>query len=128
MHDLERLGLDDVLRQAIDRVGHRPCFLSVDIDALDPAFGPGTGTPEPGGMSSSDLLRAARMIAGAVDLVGAEIVEVIPTAIGSADVTAVTADRIVREMLTGIALRRQTDNQGRVRPRTTVTQPDQPKL
>ena len=126
MHDLERLGLDDVLRQSIDRVGDRPCFLSVDIDALDPAFAPGTGTPEPGGMSSSDLLRAARMVAGAVDLVGAEIVEVIPTAIGSADVTAVTAERIVREMLTGIALRRQTDNQGRVRPRTTVTLPDQP--
>ena len=126
MHDLERLGLDDVLRQSIDRVGDRPCFLSVDIDALDPAFAPGTGTPEPGGMSSSDLLRAARMVAGAVDLVGAEIVEVIPTAIGSAYVTAVTAERIVREMLTGIALRRQTDNQGRVRPRTTVTLPDQP--
>jgi arginase family enzyme len=79
----------------------------VDIDALDPAFAPGTGTPEPGGMSSSDLLRAARTVAGAGDLVGAEVVEVIPTAIGSADVTAVTAERIVREMLTGIALRRQ---------------------
>jgi agmatinase len=107
MHDLERLGLNEVLRQAIDRVGDRPCFLSVDIDALDPAFAPGTGTPEPGGMSSSDLLRAARTVAGAGDLVGAEVVEVIPTAIGSADVTAVTAERIVREMLTGIALRRQ---------------------
>jgi agmatinase len=79
----------------------------VDIDALDPAFAPGTGTPGPGGMSSSGLLRAARTVAGAVDLVGAEIVEVIPTAIGSADITAVTAERIVRETLTGIALRRQ---------------------
>jgi agmatinase len=57
-------------------------------------------------MTSNDLLRACREIAAGVELVGADIVEVIPTAVGSADVTCLVADRIVREILTGIALRR----------------------
>ena len=73
---------------------------------LDPAFAPGTGTPEPGGMTSADLLRACRELATRLDLVGAEVVEVIPTAVGSADITALVAERIVREILTGLALRR----------------------
>jgi agmatinase len=82
-------------------------FLSVDVDVLDPAFAPGTGTPEPGGMTSGDLLRAIRTVAERLELVGADVVEVIPTAVGSADITALVADRIVRETLTGIALRRR---------------------
>jgi agmatinase len=82
-------------------------FLSVDVDVLDPAFAPGTGTPEPGGMTSGDLLKAVRVLAERLDLVGADVVEVIPTAVGSADVTALVAERIVRELLTGIALRRR---------------------
>jgi len=73
---------------------------------LDPAFAPGTGTPEPGGMTTGDLLWASRTVAEELDLVGADVVEVIPTAVGSADITALAADRIVREILTGIALRR----------------------
>ncbi len=91
---------------AIERVGPGPVFLTVDIDVLDPAFAPGTGTPEPGGMSLSDLLGACRQTAAGLDLVGADVVEVIPTAIGSADITALAAERIVREILTGIALSR----------------------
>jgi arginase family enzyme len=58
-------------------------------------------------MTSSDLLWACRTVATELELVGAEVVEVIPTAIGSADVTALVADRIVREILNGIALRRR---------------------
>ena len=57
-------------------------------------------------MTNGDLLWACRTVAGSVQLVGAEVVEVIPTAPGSADITALVADRIVREILTGIALRR----------------------
>jgi agmatinase len=57
-------------------------------------------------MSSADLLLACRRMAQRLELVGAEVVEVIPTAVGSADVTALAADRIVREIITGIALRR----------------------
>ena len=80
-------------------------FLSVDVDVLDPAFAPGTGTPEPGGMESGDLLWACRTLAQKLELVGADVVEVIPTAPGSADITALVAERIVREILTGLALR-----------------------
>jgi agmatinase len=58
-------------------------------------------------MSTADLMRACREIAAGLELVGAELVEVIPTAVGSADITALAADRIVREVLTGIALRRR---------------------
>jgi agmatinase len=77
----------------------------VDVDVLDPAFAPGTGTPEPGGMSSGELLWACRTLASKLELAGAEVVEVIPAAVGSADITALVADRIVREILTGLALR-----------------------
>jgi agmatinase len=58
-------------------------------------------------MTTVDLLWAARTLAAELDVVGADVVEVIPTAVGSADITALAADRIVREILTGIALRRR---------------------
>jgi agmatinase len=107
MHDVRDLGISAVVRRATDVVGDGPVFLTVDVDVLDPAFAPGTGTPEPGGMTSAELLGAVREVALHVDLVGADVVEVIPTAVGSADLTALVADRIVREILTGIALRRR---------------------
>ena len=106
MHDVRELGIDEVVERAAAVVGEGPVFLSVDIDVLDPAFAPGTGTPEPGGMTSAELLRACRLLASRLELVGAEVVEVIPTAVGSADITALAAERVVREIVTGIALRR----------------------
>jgi agmatinase len=107
MHDLRAAGIERSVERAIEAAGEGPAYLSVDIDVLDPAFAPGTGTPEPGGLSTAELLWACRELASRVELVGAELVEVIPTAVGSADVTALAADRIVREILTGIALRRR---------------------
>ena len=107
MHDVRDRGIDAIVEQTVETVGSGPVFLSVDVDVLDPAFAPGTGTPEPGGMTSVDLLKAVRVLAERLDLVGADVVEVIPTAVGSADITALVADRIVREILTGIALRRR---------------------
>jgi agmatinase len=106
MHDVRDLGIKEVVHRAVEAVGAGPVFLTVDVDVLDPAFAPGTGTPEPGGMTTVDLLWAARTVATELELVGADVVEVIPAAVGSADVTALAADRIVREILTGIALRR----------------------
>jgi agmatinase len=106
MHDVRDLGIRDVVERTRGIVGAGPVFLTVDIDVLDPGLAPGTGTPEPGGMTTVDLLWACRTIAASLELVGADVVEVIPTAVGSADVTALAADRIVREILTGIALRR----------------------
>jgi agmatinase len=105
MHDVRELGIEAVVERTVEVVGDGPVFLSVDVDVLDPAFAPGTGTPEPGGMTSADLLWACRRVAEKLELVGAEVVEVIPTAPGSADITALVADRIVREILNGIALR-----------------------
>jgi agmatinase len=108
MHDVRELGIAAVVERSLAVVGSGPAFVSVDVDVLDPAFAPGTGTPEPGGMTSGDLLWACRTVAERVELVGADVVEVIPTAPGSADITALVADRIVRELLTGIALRRRS--------------------
>ena len=105
MHDVHERGIRALVAQTVAIVGDAPTFLSVDVDVLDPAYAPGTGTPEPGGMTSGDLLWACREVASRVRLVGMEIVEVIPTAVGSADLTALVADRIVRETLTGIAVR-----------------------
>jgi agmatinase len=107
MHDVRELGIEEVVGRTLGIVGDGPVYLSVDVDVLDPAFAPGTGTPEPGGMTSADLLWACRTVAEELELVGAEVVEVIPTAPGSADITALVADRIVREILNGIALRRR---------------------
>ena len=107
MHDVRERGIRAVVEDAVARVGDGPVFVSVDVDVLDPAFAPGTGTPEPGGMTSADLLWACREVASRVDVVGADVVEVCPSRIGSLDITALVADRIVREALTGIALRRR---------------------
>jgi agmatinase len=106
MHDVRDLGIREVVERTLDRVGAGPAYLTVDVDVLDPAYAPGTGTPEPGGMTSLDLLWAVREVATRSELVGADVVEVLPTAIGSADITALVAERVVRELLTGMALRR----------------------
>jgi agmatinase len=107
MHDVRDLGIREVVRRAVAAVGEGPVYLTVDVDVLDPAFVPGTGTPEPGGMTATDLLLAVRTVAAELQLVGADVVEVIPTAIGTDDYAALVADRVVREALTGIALRRR---------------------
>jgi arginase family enzyme len=106
MHDIRDLGIKEVISRAVEAVGEGPVFLTVDIDVLDPAFAPGTGTPEPGGMTTAELLWAVREVARQTEVVGADLVEVIPTGVGSADVTALAADRIVREVLGGIVLHR----------------------
>ena len=107
MHDVRDLGIREVVARALASVGEGPVYLTVDVDVLDPAFAPGTGTPEPGGMTSVDLLWAVREVASSVELVGADVVEVLPTGVGSADITALVAERVVREALTGLALRRR---------------------
>jgi agmatinase len=107
MHEIRDRGIKAVIIEALAAVGDGPVFLSVDVDVLDPAFAPGTGTPEPGGMTSADLLWACRTVAAGVDLVGMDVVEVLPERVGSRDVTALVAERVVREALTGVAMRRR---------------------
>jgi agmatinase len=106
MHDVRDLGIREVVRRAVEAVGAGPVYLTVDVDVLDPAFIPGTGTPEPGGMTASELLLAVRTVAAELDLVGADVVEVIPSGVGTADASALVAERVVRETLTGLAMRR----------------------
>ena len=106
-HDVRDLGIREVVGRALAAVGDGPVYLTVDVDVLDPAYLPGgTGTPEPGGLTASELLLAVRSVAAAVQLVGADVVEVIPTGVGSMDNSALVAERVVREALTGLALRR----------------------
>jgi agmatinase len=106
MHDVRALGLAEVVERTVGQVGDGPTFFSVDIDVVDPAFAPGTGTPEPGGLTSAEALELARRLSQRLNLVGADLVEVAPMTFGSADITALLADRIVREILTGVALQR----------------------
>jgi agmatinase len=107
-HDVRDLGIREVVARAVAAVGEGPVYLTVDVDVLDPAYLPGgTGTPEPGGLSASELLLGVRLVATELELVGLDVVEVIPTAVGSADSSALVADRVVREALTGIAMRRR---------------------
>ncbi len=77
MEEVDRIGLDAVLAEARRVVGGGPTYLSFDVDALDPAFVPGTGTPEMGGFTSREALRLVRGLRG-VDVVGADVVEVSP--------------------------------------------------
>ena len=87
-----------------ERVGDRPAFISFDIDVVDPAFAPGTGTPEPGGLSAHDALSIVRGLTG-IDFVGFDVVEVIP-AYDPAAVTATLAANLAYEMVSLVALRR----------------------
>ncbi|MBP1326492.1 agmatinase [Leucobacter exalbidus] len=90
-------GIDGIVEQIRARVGDRPLYISVDIDVLDPAFAPGTGTPEPGGLSSRELLHMLRGLKG-LNLVGADVVEVAP-AYDHADVTALAAAHVAYEYM-----------------------------
>lgn len=107
MHDVRDRGIRAVVAEAARIASGGPVFLTVDVDVLDPAFAPGTGTPEAGGMTPLDLLWATRTLAASLDLVGADVVEVCPDRLGSRDITAHVAERIVRETLTGVAMRRR---------------------
>jgi arginase family enzyme len=82
-------------------------FLSVDVDVVDPGAAPGTGTPEPGGLSARQLLDAVRRIAMTVPLAGMDVVEVSPP-YDTAEITAYLGNRVVLEALSGVAWRRRS--------------------
>ena len=107
MTEVVQRGLDACLDEAF-RIATDECdgvFLSVDVDVVDPGLAPGTGTPEPGGLSSRALLDAVRRIAMEMPLAGIDVVEVAPP-YDHAEVTAYLANRVVLEALSGIAWRR----------------------
>ena len=96
--DIDRIGVDGIVERVVDRVGDHPLYVSIDIDVLDPAFAPATGTPEAGGMTSRELLGVLRAMRE-LRLVGADIVEVSPV-YDHAEVTAVAAANIAYELVT----------------------------
>src|SRR6476660_8303284 len=106
------IGPDETAATIRERVGDRPAFISFDIDVVDPAYAPGTGTPEAGGPSAHDLLEILRGLTG-IDFVGFDVVEVIP-AYDPAGQTATLAANLAYEMLSLVAVRRQP---GRRAPR-----------
>ena len=102
--DVLRLGSEAIAKRIRERIDDRPAFVSFDIDVVDPAFAPGTGTPEPGGLSAHQALSIVRGLTG-IDFVGFDVVEVIP-AYDPAGQTAFLAANLAYEMLSLVALRR----------------------
>lgn len=100
--DIDRIGVDGVLDRVLDRVQDSPVYVSIDIDVLDPAFAPGTGTPEAGGMTSRELLAVLRGLSR-LQVVGADVVEVAP-AYDHAEITAVAAANVAYELVTIMAM------------------------
>ncbi len=96
-HELETMGVAEVVQRIRQRVGDAPVYVSIDIDVLDPAHAPGTGTPEAGGLTSRELLAILRGFEGA-NVVGADIVEVSPP-FDHAEITSIAAAHAAYELL-----------------------------
>ena len=108
MTEIVARGLDECLTEAFG-IATDACdgvFLSVDIDVCDPGHAPGTGTPEPGGLTARQLLDAVRRIAYELPVAGVDVVEVAPP-YDHAEITSALANRVVLEALSGIARRRR---------------------
>ena len=103
--DVARDGVDMAIERIRARAGDAPVYVSVDIDVLDPAHAPGTGTPEPGGLTSRELQGILRGLGG-LPIVGADVVEVAP-AYDHAELTALAAANVAYEFLGLLALTRQ---------------------
>ncbi|HTU37520.1 MAG TPA: agmatinase [Acidimicrobiales bacterium] len=96
-------GVDAVIAQMLARAGDAPLYVSVDIDVLDPAHAPGTGTPEAGGLTSRELLALLRGL-GPAHIVGADVVEVCPP-YDQSEITAVAASHVFYDLVTLMARR-----------------------
>jgi agmatinase len=99
LRGLDGVGLQPVIAQILQRLGGLPCYLTLDIDCLDPAFAPGTGTPEPGGLSSSQVMTLLESLAG-LNMIGMDCVEVAP-AYDHAELTSNLAATLVWTYLCG---------------------------
>jgi agmatinase len=108
MQEIWERGFKEVMRDAVSEALAKAdkLYVSVDIDVLDPAHAPGTGTPEPGGITSADLLRMVRQLCYEHDVAGVDVVEVAP-AYDHAELTVNAAHRVVFEALAGMAARRR---------------------
>ncbi len=109
MTEITQRGLTSVVDDAVASCSgsdSKGIFISVDIDVVDPGMAPGTGTPEPGGITSRELLDTVRRLARELPVIGADIVEVSPPYDGPGQITAFLANRVVLEILNGMAERK----------------------
>jgi len=98
--EIDTIGTEGIIKKIHDRVGHEnPVYLSIDIDTLDPAFAPATGTPETGGWSTRELRTIIRGLEG-INLVAADIVEVAPAYDTNAELTTMAAADTLYEVMT----------------------------
>jgi agmatinase len=104
LRGLDGLALQPIVDQIIQRIGSMPVYLTLDIDCLDPAFAPGTGTPEPGGMSSTQVMTFLEELAG-LNFVGMDCVEVAP-AYDHAELTSNAAATFIWTYLCGQVAKR----------------------
>jgi agmatinase len=108
MSEIEDRGLQTVVDEAVAyslEGGAKGVFISVDIDVVDPGFAPATGTPEPGGLTSRQILDTVRRLGRVLNVLGADVVEVSPPYDGPGEITAYLANRVVLEILNGMAER-----------------------
>lgn len=102
---IDDLGVQGIIDGIMGALGtENPVYLSVDIDVLDPAFAPGTGTPEPGGWTTREFIRILRGIEG-LNVVGADVVEVSPAYQGNGEETALAAAQVTYEIITSMVKR-----------------------
>ena len=108
MAEIEERGFDPVMEDVIREANEGPeyLFISFDIDTLDPAFVPGTGTPEPGGLLPREAFKILRRLCAESNVVGFELVELAPM-LDPTYVSALNANRLIKECLTGVAMRKQ---------------------
>lgn len=98
--EIDTIGTDGIIKKIRDRVGtDNPIYLSIDIDSIDPAFAPGTGTPETGGWSTREIRTIIRGLEG-LNLISADIVEVAPAYDTNAELTTMAAADVLYEVLT----------------------------
>ena len=96
------MGIPAIITQMKDGIGAKPVYVSLDIDAVDPAFAPGTGTPEIGGLNSYQILQLVRGMQG-LNIIGFDLVEVSPP-YDHGDITAILASNLVFEFISLLAL------------------------
>jgi agmatinase len=103
--DIDDLGTAGIISAILERIGiEKKVYLSIDIDVLDPGLAPGTGTPEPGGWTTRELIRILRGIQE-LNVVGADVVEVAPAYDGAGEQTSLAAAQVVFEMITSMVAR-----------------------
>ncbi|MHB1210414.1 MAG: agmatinase [Acidimicrobiales bacterium] len=98
--EMDQIGVAGTIARIMDRVGSRPLYVSIDVDVLDPAHAPGTGTPESGGLTSRELLSIVRSFKD-LNIVGADVVEVAPV-YDHAEITGIAASHLIYELLSAM--------------------------